>query len=379
MKCQVPLWIQLIVFTLLVAVAGTLWVARDTVSQVFANAFNDGQNKKKTRKKGGQKVHVVVATVVVTTNDTSIEAIGTGRAKRFITLYPETTEEIVHFAVRAGDRVKQGQTIVRLDERDAELAVNVAKTKLDDAQRLLKRSEQLHTRKVNSQAKVDDARTLAKRAELELDQAEETLAHRTIKAPFDGIVGIPKVEPGDRVSPSTAVITLDDRRVLLVEFEVPELYLARLSAGQKIIATTPSFANRQFEGRIDQVDSRINPTTRSITVRAAIPNNRDLLRPGMSFAVEIHLSGKSYPTVPELAFLWGKGTSYVWRVNSGKAEQVPVRIVKRLNSKVLVDGDIAQGDFVVVEGVQRLRPGKTVTFKAPPPLRTSLNAKIAKP
>ncbi|MGI9385843.1 MAG: efflux RND transporter periplasmic adaptor subunit, partial [Methyloligellaceae bacterium] len=147
----------------------------------------------------------------------------------------------------------------------------------------------------------------------------------------------------------------------------PELYLSRISRGHKILARTATFGEKQFTGEIDQIDTRVEPTSRSVKVRAVLPNDDDLLRPGMSFAVEVKLSGRTYPAIPELALLWGKGASYVWRIQNGTAEKVPVRIVKRLNSTILIDGAISEGDMVVIEGIQRLRPGRAVRILSQPP------------
>jgi multidrug efflux pump subunit AcrA (membrane-fusion protein) len=73
--------------------------------------------------------------------------------------------------------------------------------------------------------------------------------------------------------------------------------------------------------------------------------------------------------VPELALQWAKGESYVWTVKEGLAKRVTVRTVRRLNSTILVDGDLHEGDSVVIEGVQRLRPGRAVRFATPEPMR----------
>lgn len=240
MKRQVALWIQLIVFTLLLVASGALWFGREHVGSVFAALTDSANNTKGTPRdnRRGRKIPVVVARVTETANNVTVEAVGTGRAKRFLTLNPVTSGEIVEFAVRAGDRVKRGDIILRLDARQAELAVKVAMTKRVEAERLMARSEQLHGKSLISQAKVDDARNISQRSELELKQAEEALADRTLKAPFEGVVGIPKVEFGDRVTTDTEIITLDDRSVLLIEFEVPELYLSRVSVGHEIVGHT---------------------------------------------------------------------------------------------------------------------------------------------
>ncbi len=359
--------IQLVLLLVLLGAAVMLWTGRDQVSKVFAGFSGTVEGTKTGKGKKQRSVPVVVAPAQERANDMIVGAIGTGRARRSVMLYPEATGEIRHVFARAGGRVSKGQPILRLDSRDAELAVKVARTRLIEADRLMQRSEQLLKKNINSQANVDDASNLVDRAELELQQAEEALADREMKAPFDGVVGISKVELGDRISPSTSVVTLDDRSQLIVEFEVAEQFLSQLVIGQKVAAQTPSFRGREFEGVIEDIDSRIDPTSRTVIVRANIPNKEDLLRPGLSFVVDLTIPGKTYPAVHELALQWRKGVSYVWRVRENKAEKVVVRSVKRLNSIILIDGNISKGDLVVVEGVQRLRPGRHVQFSMPAP------------
>lgn len=368
---QLPGALQLALFILLLGAAGALWVGRDKVSTVLAGFSGAEKSGKQGGVKKSRAVPVVVARAGELTNDVIVGAIGTGRARRSVMLFPKATGEIRHVFVRGGDRVPKGQPILRLDSRDAELAVRVAKTRLIEASRLMTRSEQLRKKSINSQANVDDASNVVDRAEYELMQAEEALADREMKAPFDGFVGISKVELGDRVSPGTAIVTLDDRSQLIVEFEVAEQFLSQLSTGQKVSAKTPSFPDRTFEGMIADIDSRIDPTSRTVIVRANVPNNEDLLRPGLSFVVDLTIPGKIYPTVHELALQWRKGVSYVWRVRDGKAETVVVRSVKRLNNTILIEGDISKGDLVVVEGVHRLRTGRPVRFSMPDPVPSS--------
>jgi RND family efflux transporter MFP subunit len=147
-----------------------------------------------------------------------------------------------------------------------------------------------------------------------------------------------------------------------VEFDVAERYLARLKVGQKVTANIPSYPDRIFTGAIRRLDSRVEPLSRTIRVRATFPNKDDLLRPGMSFFVELVLAGAEYTVVPQLALQWDSGTSYVWKVKKRKAKKVAVRSVKRLDNRILVDGKLEVGDLVVVEGVQRLREGRKVSF-----------------
>jgi len=364
-------WLQLVVFAVLLVGAGSLWFGRDQVSAFVSGISGNGKSGSAKTSAGEKGVPVVVAKAGRMPDDTVVGAIGTGRAQRSVMLFPEVSGEIEKLLVTAGQRVNSGQSLVYLDAREAQLAVRVARTRLIEAERLHNRALQLRGKNITSQANVDDARNIVDRARLELEQAEEALANREIRAPFTGVVGIPKVESGDRVSPTTDMMTLDDRSRLTVEFEVAEQFLSRLDAGQTVTAHTPSFPTKVFTGRIEYIDTRINPTSRTVMVRANIPNERDTLRPGMSFVVDLKIAGPEYTTVHELALQWRKGVSYVWRVKGGKAERVEVRSVKRLNNTILVDGDITAGDLVVVEGVHRLRPGRQVKFVTPDPVPSS--------
>lgn len=363
-----PGWLQLAAFAIMLAAAAALWVGRDHVGTVFAAITGADQTGATAGRNARPGVPVVVARAGSRSNDIYVDAIATARAKRFVTLYPEVSGEVIEFDKHAGDTVQAGEVILKLDSKDAELAVELARVRVQEAELALARARQLMERNVNSAAKVQDARTVLERTRIELRQAEEALAKRTLRAPFDGVLGIPKVEKGDRVTSATPIITVDDRSELVVEIEVPEEYLTHVSTGQSVKAQTPSFPGRPFLGTVERIDSRVMPASRTVMVRAALPNPRDLLRPGMSFAVELTIPGEEFATVPELALQWGKGESFVWRVGADNtAKRVVVRSVKRLNRVILVDGAVRKGDLVVVEGVQRLRAGRKVSYSLPDP------------
>ena len=354
----------------LASVAGGLWLARtevvDTVTKITGGDSRSASGKRRGRRGGGKRaVPVIVAMVSEARSDESIAAVGTARARRSIMLHAKTDGVIMQFVPGAGQRVEAGSKIFELDTTQAKLAVRLSEKRLEDARRLLARQQQLKRRRVTSNAKVDDNRVAVERAELELRQAKEILKDQTIKAPFTGFVGLPTVEVGDRIAATTPVVSLDQRTELLVEFVVPERYATRIAVGQALEAETPGFADQRFSGQIGYVDSRIDPTSRTVKLRAVIPNERDLLRPGMSFVVDLTLPGKVFAAVPELSLQWRKGESFVWIVRGKKVEKVLVRTVQRQNSRVLIDGPIKRGELVVVEGVQRLRNGRSVEFDPP--------------
>lgn len=365
-------WLQVAVFAALLVASSALWAGRDHVVAMLNELSVKSEDSKAAGKRDGARTALVIAADVgARENRLKLTAIGTARARRSIMIFPEVAGDVTEFHTRAGQRLAKGQQILRLDPRKAQLAVDVAETRLHDAKRMLKRAQTLENRNVGSLAKVDDAAMAVRRAELERDQAREILHDHTIVAPFDGVVGIGNIELGDRVEKTTAVIALDDRSEVLVEFPLPEEYFARVATGQSITGQTPSFTHRTFSGHIERIDSRIDPLSRSVKIRAVFENADDMLRPGMSFTISLDLPGKTYPTVPELALQWGQGESFVWRITQGKAEKVAVKLVQRDSGMILVDGELQAGERVVVEGVQRLRPGSKVRFgNVPEPGKT---------
>lgn len=352
----------------LIAVAAlalvVLWGTYDQWGPLFANATvdtNSTPDAEKPKKKSADRgVPVIVEAVGETRDSVLVEAIGTARARLSVTMFPAVDGEIVSFPVETGQLIKKNDIIMKLDSRDAGLQVRVADTRVKEAENALERARRLRDNNVRSKANVEDAEVILERAKLELSQAREALADHTMRAPFDGIVGIPRVEVGDRVTTSSEIITIDDRTTLLVEFEVAERNLSRLDQDMPVKARTPSFRDKDIEGHIIKIDSRVDPVSRTVRVRAAFPNTDDSLRPGMSFFVHLDLPGEMLASVPELALQWQNGESFVWRIVDGASERVAVVSKRRLNNKVLIEGDVKPGDVVVVEGVQRLRNGRTV-------------------
>ena len=312
------------------------------------------------RTAAAEAVPVVLAAATQAEDDAALEVLGSGVAQRSVTLYPAVAGEVATLSFRPGQRVQAGQALLQLVDRRERLAVDLAAARLEAAERLLARYEATRGTGAVPGSVIDEARSGVELARIELRQAREALADRLLRAPFTGVVGLAQVEPGDRVALDTAITTLDDRRNLQVTFDVPEAYAARIRSGQPLVVSNPAFGDRRFAGRIAQVDSRVDEATRSLRLRALVPNPDDLLRPGMSFQVRLVLPGQSYAAVPALALQWGRDGAFVWVVRGGQAAQVPVRSVRREQDRVLLEGALKPGEQVVVEGVQRLRAGRTV-------------------
>ncbi|MEX0941038.1 MAG: efflux RND transporter periplasmic adaptor subunit [Pseudomonadales bacterium] len=312
------------------------------------------------RPRGADPFRVVVEPVELSAERTRIEAVGTSRAFQSVTLHPAASGEVVAVRFQPGQFVEKNQVLVELDQRDERLAVELAQVRLKEAERLYERYKNSAATGATLPTTLDAARTELESARIGLGRAKINLDYRTIKAPFAGHVGITDVDAGDRIQPTTPITTLDDRSSLLVSFEVPELMIGKIAAGDFVQISTWNVDAISASGEVIDIDSRIKPETRTFATRARVENAADQLRPGMSFKVRLDLEGNAYPVLSEVSVQWGADGSFIWSVVDGKAIRVPVNIVQRQKGRVLVDSGLQPGDLVVTEGIQRLRPGIAV-------------------
>lgn len=287
---------------------------------------------------------------------------GSGRALQTVQIYPAVSEEVTSVHFKAGDRVEAGQLLVQLDDREERLAVRLAEVNLKNARSLLERYQLAVKDGAVPESEVDSAQAAVDVAQVQLDQAKLDLSDRRILAPFAGVVGLSQVDPGERVDPNTLITGLDDRSVIQVDFDVPEQLTSILLNKHHVTAITPAFPEKTFEGIVEALESRVDPEKRTIRTRANIQNPDDLLRPGMSFVTRLAIIGPEYPTVPEISLQWGREGSFVWVIREGKSEKIFVRVVARTGGDVLVEGELNDGEPVVMEGVQRLQPGREVVM-----------------
>jgi RND family efflux transporter MFP subunit len=291
---------------------------------------------------------------------TLVEAVGTSRARQSVTLFPEVSGEVEAVLFKTGEAVEADQPLVQLDARDQQLAVELAQVELADAERLYSRYRRSEGAGAVTQSALDDAKSAVNRARIALERAQVNLTYRTIRAPFRGHLGITNLDVGARVDPATAVASLDDRRELLITFTVPELFHGQVVPGQRLELSTWNSGSERNQGEVMEVDSRVDPQTRSFTVRARVANAGDQLRPGMSFRVQLPLIGGEFPVIPEVALQWGGDGAYVWAIKNGLAQRVPATIVQRLPGTILVESNLPAGTLIVTEGIQRLREGQPV-------------------
>ncbi|RDC73626.1 efflux RND transporter periplasmic adaptor subunit [Rhodovulum sp. 12E13] len=303
---------------------------------------------------------VVVAEVTEGAMNDRVEAIGDGRALRSATLRTEVGGEVVEVALDTGGYVEAGTVILRLEDEAERIALERARLMLADARDDAERVGRLQDTGSVTEVRLREARLALRTAELELQEAEYELERRTIRAPFAGWVGLIDVAIGDRLSASDEVATLTDRSEILIDFRVPERAVSLVEPGMPLEARPLGISGAPLPGEVHAVDNVIDRASRTLRVQGRLANDDDRLRAGMAFAVALRFPGETMAAVDPLAVQWAAEGSYVWAVREGAAQRVAVTIRQRDAGRVLVEGDLAPGDTVVVEGVQSLRPGAEV-------------------
>lgn len=315
-----------------------------------------------SRRGGGAPQQVITARASEEVASRRVQSVGTAEALRSVSLFAPTAGLVTEVLFVTGDRVAEDQPLLRLDAREQAIAVEKAEIALQQARDQLARFERLSENQAVSAVQVEEARARVASAEAELRGAALELDRRTLRAPFDGYMGIPRVTIGDRVTTTTAVANIDDRSEILIRYALPERFAAQARPGARVEATSIAFDGERFAGVIADIDSRIDPQARTLTIRATIDNSDDRLRPGLSFLVETEFEGALHVAVPLLSLQWDRDGSYLWRVVDDRVQRVDVEILERGDTRALIAGDVEPGDRIVLEGVQRLRDGASVAI-----------------
>lgn len=308
--------------------------------------------------------NVVVETVTMERATQQVKAVGNAEAIHSVILYPAVGDKVAAVHFKPGDKVQEGDILLELDSRRQKAALEEAKIKLVDTQRTLKRLKQSQAKGAVPQSDVDDANTMVELAKVTLTQAETELADRQVRAPFSGTMGLTDVEVGDRITTQTTIASIDDTRQLYINFNAPESAVMMLR-NNATVRVFPWQSQTPIDAQIAYLDSRIDPQTRTLRVKAKLNNQGQQFLPGMSFRVHINVLGQRFAAVPEAALLWGATGPYVWTSVDNKATRVDVKIEQRLAGRLLVSGALQVNDMLVVEGVQRLRANQELSYSAP--------------
>jgi membrane fusion protein, multidrug efflux system len=324
-----------------------------------------------------------------------VEAIGTASALRGVDLGVEAGGIVQGILFRANDRVKTGQQLVQIDDRQERADVEAAQAELDLSREQLARAESLRERGVTSVSELDIARANATAAEAALVRLTAVMEQKALSAPFDGIIGIPQIEVGAYVEPGTVYATLQDLDTLRVDFSIPEQQIRLIKVGMPLTAST-EVDGSTATGEIVAIEPRIDPNSRLVLVRGEIDTKEGTISPGQFLRVRVELPAEdgviALPQTVLSSTLYGDsvfvvregapaapqgegagqpapGQAVAEGQPEGQAEQ-PVQTVEQVFVKAgrrsqglveIVEG-IKAGDQVVTAGQNRLTGGARVTI-----------------
>jgi membrane fusion protein, multidrug efflux system len=303
----------------------------------------------------------------------TLRAIGSISAVQGAVVAAELAGVVSEVAFENGGTAKKGDLLVQLDASAEEAQLHSAEADLELARADLERSRDLAKRKVISTAEIDAAESKFKQKSGAVDQMRSMITKKTVRAPFDGQLGIRQVNVGQNIEARQPVVPLTSLDPVFVDFSLPQQDLGKLSTGLEVNVTTDALPGHVFSGKLTAVNSMVDATTRNVTLQATLLNPDHLLRPGMFGKVEVVLPEKHKALViPGSAISYAPFGDSVFVIEKKKDEKTGkeaqsirqqfVRVGEARGDFVSINEGLKAGETVVGTGVFKLRNGMSVTI-----------------
>ena len=290
-----------------------------------------------------------------------ISAVGSGRAVQSVELRVSDDGRVTEVLFRAGDPVRAGDPLLRLDDAQERAALAEAEAALEEARAAFQRADALRAQGRVTGTAFESARNDLARTEARHDRAATDLERRTLLAPFEGVIGFSDIDLGAVVTRTTVIARLDDLRAIEADFAIPERFFAEVALGDAVRAVTAARPDEVFAGEVAAIDRRVDEGTRSFRVRARFDNPDLRLPAGAFLRVELVLEAREGVLAPEEALVAEGGAAFAYVV--GADDRVERRAVslgaRRAGEAEILDG-LEPGERVVTRGVQKVRPGAPV-------------------
>ncbi len=295
-----------------------------------------------------------------------VEALGTVRALEAIELSANVTERVEEIFFEDGQEVKKGDLLAKLSTDEEQAMLAAARANLEEQEREIKRLTELAEEGAVSQVRLQEYMTQRDIALQRVEEVQAQIGDRNIAAPFDGVLGFRQISLGALVGPGDVIATLDILDPVKLDFTVPETFLSDLRTGMEITAYTEAYPGEGFKGEVTQIDTRVNPVTRSVTVRAELPNPGLKLRPGMLLTTRLVKNPTTSLTIPERALLSVQSEHFAFVVEKAAegegmvVKRAQVHIGRRKPGYVEITSGLEKGQKIVSDGLLGLRDGAPV-------------------
>src|SRR6478735_6620704 len=303
-------------------------------------------------------------------------AVGDLAAVHQVNVTSDVNGRITAIQFTAGASVKQGTPLVQLFDAPDQGDLANFKAQQKVAQISLDRAKQLAERQFGPQATVDNAQAAFDQASAGIAKTEAIISQKLVRAPFDGELGVRKVEVGQYLTAGTQIVSLTDLSVLYANFTVTEKDSAQLKVGQVVRIGVDAYPGRTFDGKITTIEPQIATDTRNIRVQATLQNPDKILKPGMFATTTVVLPDKPpVVTVPETAVDYTLYGDSVYLLSEKKEEdgktsltvtRTFVQTGNRVEGRAEILKGLKDGDRVVAVGQLKLQSGSPVTISNDP-------------
>ncbi|MGH8085375.1 MAG: efflux RND transporter periplasmic adaptor subunit [Lysobacter sp.] len=301
---------------------------------------------------GGMQLPVEAVTVESQPLSAGLQTVGSLRADESVVVRPEVGGRIERIHFEEGGRVKAGQPLFTLDASVERATLKEAEANLENSRRANARAAELAETQLIARSDYDQTRAAFAVDQARVASANAALSKMTLRAPFSGRIGLREVSVGDFVSVGEDLVPLVRMDPIEVDFSVPEGALSQLASGQSIDVTVDAFPGETFGGKVVAIAPVIDPNSRSVQLRAEIPNPDGRLRPGQFAKLVLDTSEGAAKglLVPEQALMQEGETRFVYTVVDGKAHKAVVTTGTRVPGKVQVVEGLKAGDVVITAG-----------------------------
>jgi len=300
----------------------------------------------------------------------TLGTIGSVTAVHGVTVSADLPGVVVGIEFDSGRRVAKGDVLVRLDSRQEQAQLAAAEAQRDLARLNLDRMRQLMEKRVASQAAFDRFEAEAKQAEARVGEVRAAIERKTIRAPFDGSLGIRQVNLGQYLNAGDPIVPVQSMDPVDVNFSVPQQDVGDLRIGAEIHVSADSMAIGNVTGRITAINSLVDEATRNVQVQARLRNPAGRLRPGMFVDVQVVLgreqpvialpaSAISYAPYGNSVFVVGEMTGPKGVKYRGVRQQF-VKLGEGRGDQIAVVSGVQPGEEIVTSGVFKLRNGAAV-------------------
>ncbi|WP_321490229.1 efflux RND transporter periplasmic adaptor subunit [uncultured Hyphomonas sp.] len=317
--------------------------------------------------RGPGAASVFTAPVQETEFSMRIEALGTLEARESVDLTLNVADRVTAIYFDDGDRVTKGKTLLSLAQGEQAALVDAAEATANEARQRYERTSQLVEARTLSKSALDEVQRDLNAANAQLRAVQSRQKDRVLVAPFDGVLGFRLVSVGSYVRAGDVVAELIDDSEMKLDFSVPSIYLRSVRKGTEVQVQTDDLPGMSFDGTVDTVGASIDPVTRSIRVRAILPNPDQMLKPGMFMKVTLLADPRSALSVPEEAIepIGPNSFVYVAADKNGQlvAERRQIQVGLRQGGQVEVVAGLDAGDEIITDGLIRVRDGAPIVVR----------------